>query len=160
MPYFLGGGALNTNNLTDDGMFYSTTKGSVTHAHVDQACTPSMQATITGDKRWRLWLGSKLQDRLRDLQAGGYEGVPMSTQEAPFEDVVRAGETLVFSAMLRHEVKVVGTAEGWQDRSIALSFYFGHPHALFLQDTFWAELTTDGIYKPCRHIWSRPKVLQ
>ena len=36
---------------------------------------------------------------------------------------VRPGEILVFSAMMHHEVEVVGAEDGWHDRSISLSLY-------------------------------------
>ena len=63
----------------------------------------SLKASITGSKRWRVWLGSLLRDRLKDLQAEGYDGgVPMSSAAVPFEGVVRHEEERRDTEIQRH----------------------------------------------------------
>ena len=50
-----------------------------------------------------MWLGSLLRDRLKDLQAKGYDGgVPMSSAAVPFEGVVRHEEERRDTEIQRH----------------------------------------------------------
>jgi len=153
-PYFLR----ESQASIDKGMFYSGKKDAVTPVHNDFSCDLSVHATISGAKQWHVFLGDALEQKLRKMQAQGYEGVPFSSKDAPWVGTVLPGEMILFNQVMMHEVHYVGDAEDWNGSNAGVAFYFDELRPLFFHDDFWDELMEmqGGMYENCRHNWYKP----
>ena len=156
-PYFLRESRTNI----DKGMIYAGKKNFITQAHNDESCDLSIHATISGSKHWHVYLGDILGEKLTNMLAKGYEGVPFSSKDAPWVGTVQPGEMIIFNQVMMHEVRYEGEAENWDGTNLGVAFYFGHLQPLFFQDAFWDELMEmqEGKYAMCRGIWDRDSTL-
>eukprot|EP00927_Polykrikos_kofoidii_P032091 TRINITY_DN27436_c0_g1_i1.p1 TRINITY_DN27436_c0_g1~~TRINITY_DN27436_c0_g1_i1.p1 ORF type:complete len:516 (-),score=73.91 TRINITY_DN27436_c0_g1_i1:76-1623(-) len=132
VPYFLRNSTLNANEARDSFEFWFVLENGGSQAHADSYCETTLSLQLRGTKTWRLGAFPNITNAFQPFQF--FDGQIYRKDgfwQPEHEEVVQAGQCVVFPMGYIHETYVPEGSGGGDGCSIATTFQIQDPQPVF-----------------------------